>query len=156
MMLFSILSYFWFKLPFADRYWDIFVRIYPFLMDRILPTVFRFWLFLFRYRPNKNLYEWKWWEGFPDRFRPFSPLPITIHIVPWFPPGPAISKQGQCGRRNRAPKISISFVFDLKNGLLSIHRLFSLFLVSIPCWSTINRSPLSFFSLSFSIDDCYS
>jgi hypothetical protein len=72
------LSCFRFKLPFADRYREIFIRIYPFSMDQILPTVFRFWLSRFRYRPNKNLYERKWWESFPDRFKPFSPLPLKV------------------------------------------------------------------------------
>jgi hypothetical protein len=38
---------------------EIFFWIYPFSMDRILPTVFHFWFFRFRYRPNKNLYKQK-------------------------------------------------------------------------------------------------
>jgi hypothetical protein len=71
-VLFSILTCFWFKLPFTDRYRDIFIRIYPFLMNRILPIISCFWLSHFRYRPNKNLYERKWGEGFLDRFHPYE------------------------------------------------------------------------------------
>jgi hypothetical protein len=43
-------------------------------MNRILPTISRFC-----YLPNKNLYERKWWENFPNHFQPFSPLPILIY-----------------------------------------------------------------------------
>jgi hypothetical protein len=49
-------------------------------MDQILPTIFRFRLSCFRYRPNKNLYEWKWWEDFSVRFWPFLPLVLASSI----------------------------------------------------------------------------
>jgi hypothetical protein len=86
-VIFSILSCFRFKLSFVDRYRDIFVRIYPFSMDWILLTVFRFRLSHFRYRANKNLYQWKWWEGFPDHFYPYleSSHPLFTQSFSLFP-----------------------------------------------------------------------
>jgi hypothetical protein len=47
-------------------------------MDWILPTVFHFQLSRLCYRPNKNLCEWKWWYGFSNCFRPFSPLVFRV------------------------------------------------------------------------------
>jgi hypothetical protein len=68
------------QLPFPDQFRAILLRFIRFRYTRIYRPLSVSDFPVYRFRPNKNLYGWKRWDVFSDRYRLFSPLGVNAYI----------------------------------------------------------------------------
>jgi hypothetical protein len=66
------------QLPFPNQFRAILLGFIRFRYTGIYRSLSVSDFPVYRFRPNKNLCGWKWWQVFSDRYRPFSSLGASV------------------------------------------------------------------------------